>query len=202
MMRMARVHLSLALVAALAVTAGCGSDDGTGPGSGISDSQASMLASHFVNAAVGGLNAGPSGDVAMFTPIAVSEQYFHRVSCPLFGRTEVSGSISGSFDSETGSGSLWMQWLLTATDCTFSSNAGDLVVNGDPYLSLTGTFTFLNGAPATQQTLRLGGALRWDYQNGGSGFCAFNLTINLSTAGSGTTTVSGTVCGRQVNLTS
>ncbi len=161
-----------------------------------------MLATHFVNSAIDGLNSGPSGSASLFSPVAVNQQYFHRVTCPLFGRTEVSGSLTGSIDSETGDGSLWMQLLLTATDCTFSSQGGDLTVNGDPYLSLTGTFTFLGGAPATQQTLRLGGALRWDYEDAGSGVCTFDLTINLATSASGTTTVSGTVCGRQVNLSS
>lgn len=190
------------LTALIFVIAACGGDDATGPGSTIDDAQASMLASHFVNGAIDGLNAGPSGSIALFAPVSVNQQYFHRVTCPLFGRTEVSGSLTGSIDDETGDGSLWLQLHLTATDCRFDTQGGNLTVNGDPYISLTGTFTFLGGTAATQQTLRMGGAVRWDYESGGSGVCTFNLTINLATSGSGTTTVSGTVCGRQVSLSS
>ncbi len=145
-----------------------------------------------------GSSDGPAAAAAVPVPISIS--YSHTESCPLFGRIGVTGSVSGSIDSETGDGVLWLQVTETLTDCTFSSSNDDLVINGSPSLTLTGNFSFLQGAPATQQSLTLSGGFRWDFDAGGSGFCALNLTFNLATAGSGTTTVSGTVCGRQVNL--
>jgi hypothetical protein len=196
------------LVPAVVLAVGCGGDEGTGPdGSGLSDAQAQNIAFEVTSASINALNSGAPAEPAVSLALAgagagsaipIRYDYSHTESCPVFGRIGVTGTMSGSID-ENGSGALWVQVTETLTDCTFSSNSGDLVINGNPSLSLTGTFTFLNGSPGTQQTLTLSGGFRWDFDSGGSGFCAINLTLNLATAGSGTTTVSGTVCGRQVN---
>ncbi len=217
-------RLPMLLVPAVILAMGCGGDDGTGPeGSNISDAQAQNIAFEVTSASINALNSGTGepavslmlagAGAASAIPIRLSLMlagagaasaipirfdYSHTESCPLFGRIGVTGTMSGSIDDQ-GSGALWLQVTETLTDCTFSSNNGDLVINGDPSLSLTGTFTFLNGSPGTQQSLTLSGGFRWNFDGGGSGFCAINLTLNLATAGSGTTTVSGTVCGRQVN---
>jgi hypothetical protein len=200
-------RLPMLLVPAVILAMGCGGDDGTGPeGSNISDAQAQNIAFEVTSASINALNSG-TGEPAVSLMLAgagaasaipIRFDYSHTESCPLFGRIGVTGTMSGSIDDQ-GSGALWLQVTETLTDCTFSSNNGDLVINGDPSLSLTGTFTFLGGSPGTQQSLTLSGGFRWSFDGGGSGFCAINLTLNLATAGSGTTTVSGTVCGRQVN---
>ena len=209
--------LQVFMLAMLALVAGC-ADGGTEPGSGLSDEQAEAITDEVIAASINAINSGSSAAssailasimgssdgpaAAAAVPVPISISYSHTESCPLFGRIGVTGSVSGSIDSETGDGVLWLQVTETLTDCTFSSsNNDDLVINGSPSLTLTGNFSFLQGAPATQQSLTLSGGFRWDFDAGGSGFCALNLTFNLATAGSGgSTTVSGTVCGRQVNL--
>jgi hypothetical protein len=203
-----QIRLPMLLVPAVVLAVGCGGDDeGTGPSSNdISDAQAQSIAFEVTAASINALNSNtgePSvslmlAGTAAGSAIPIRFDYSHTESCPLFGRIGVTGTMSGSINDQ-GSGQLWLQVTETLTDCTFDSSHGDLVINGDPSLSLTGTFSFLNGSPATQQSLTLSGGFRWNFDEGGSGFCAINLTLNLATAGSGTTTVSGTVCGRQVN---
>lgn len=115
------------------------------------------------------------------------------VGCANGGKMETSGSLSGNVD-DGGSGALFLQLLITATDCRM----GGMTINGDPYMSATGTFTFFSGAPATQQNIRIGGGFKF-IGPGGAGACLMNLgvTVNLNT---GTGSVNGTVCAQPVNL--
>lgn len=115
------------------------------------------------------------------------------VACNGGGRIQVSGSISGSID-DNGSGALFTDARETVTDCRFGGN----IFNGDPYFSFAGTFSFLNGAPATQQTLLVGGGFKWLTPTGATGACGVNLTSNLNMVG-GYGNISGTMCGRFVN---
>jgi hypothetical protein len=195
------------LVVPVLALAGC--SDGTGPG-GISENDAQLIASEVVSASIGALNSGTAaGAVQGFDAVAASASsvpvplrfdYSHTESCPLFGRVGVTGIMSGSMDSETGDGVLWLQVTETLTDCTFDSENGDLVINGAPSITLTGNFTFLGGVPATTQSLTLSGGFRWQFDEGNSTFCALSLTMSIAYGGTGSTTVSGTVCGYPVNF--
>ena len=127
--------------------------------------------------------------------VPINFQYSSTHSCPVGGRAGANGSLTGSIDNETGDGVLWLQIIFTYTDCAFSVGTRSVTINGNPSLTLNGTFTFLGGQPATQQTLGLSGALSTSVIP----FCAISLTFTVVTAGNGTSTVSGTVCGRQVS---
>ncbi len=182
--------LICAVIAFLA--AGCG-DDSTEPSSAISEEGAAALADVVLSSTVAALNS-PSPSPSLAAPVAISAQFARTQACPAGGNIGVNGNLTGSFDSETGSGSAWLQVLATYTDCGIEAAGVTYVTNGDPYLTITGSFTWLGGVPATQQTIRIGGALSLDGR-----FCAINLTILYATAGSSSSTISGTVCGVAVN---
>ncbi|NIR46069.1 MAG: hypothetical protein GWN99_16705 [Gemmatimonadetes bacterium] len=188
---MRTLNLRLASVLLAAAFLGCGGDSTGTDGEAMTEEAAAVMAGEILGALVGALDS-PSGAPAPSAPVAINVQYSHRHFCPAAGHVDVSGSLTGSFDSETGSGSAWLQVLATLTDCTFEVNGIASVLNGDPYLSTTGSFTWLNGAPATQQSIDIGGALDRDGQ-----FCAINLSVIYSI--DGTTTYSGTVCGYSIN---
>lgn len=190
-MRFPNLHPAAVLMATLSLA--CGGDSTGTNGGAIDEATAGMVADEVFSAVFSALNA-PSGSPSMAAPVAINVQYTNRHYCDAGGYIDVSGSLTGSFDSETGSGSAWLQVLETLTDCTFDVNGTAWILNGDPYLSATGSFTWLNGLPATQQSISIGGAI--DY-NGN--FCAVNLSILYSTGGQGTTTYSGTVCGYSIN---
>jgi hypothetical protein len=197
---------SAALLAA-GVALGC--SDSSGPGDALTDSEASQISAQISNVTIAALNSQTTSASPMSAPslassfesanalasIPINFQYSSTHSCPVGGRAGANGSLTGSIDNTTGDGVLWLQIVFTYTDCAFSVGTRDVTVNGNPSLTLTGTFSFLGGQPATQQTLRLSGALSTSV----IGFCAISLTMNVATAGNGTTTVSGTVCGRSVN---
>jgi hypothetical protein len=198
--------LSVALLSA-ALVLGC--SDSSSPDNTLSDDEVSRISDQVVDLTIAALNsptatastvsssngAAPLSAIAL-APVPMNIQYSSTHSCPAGGRAGANGSITGSIDSETGDGVLWLQILFTYTDCTFSVGTRDVTVNGNPSLTLTGNFSYLGGEPATQQTLSLSGALSTTFIQ----FCGINLTFNVATAGNGSTTVSGTVCGRQVSL--
>lgn len=122
-------------------------------------------------------------DADTFQPLTSHvQQVGYRINCPLGGRVEVTGNISRNLDLGL-SGTVQVDLRQTYTDCAYSPAAGQTVtVNGDPYLTLSGTLSYLNGAPATQQRLRWDGAVRWTIQpGGGGGRCDANLELNLPT---------------------
>ncbi len=192
-MRRPTVLIPLLPAVIACLTAGCGDDESTGPSSAISDEGALALANVVLASTVSALES-PAPNPSVAAPVAINVQLSRTHACPAGGNIGVSGSLTGSFDSETGSGSAWLQVLATYTDCGVEAAGVNYVANGDPYLTVTGSFTWLGGVPATQQTVRIGGALSLNGR-----FCAINLTILYATAGSSSSSISGTVCGVPVN---
>lgn len=186
--------LGIPFTLALLLAIGCGGNDSTGPGGSVlTDEGAAALADLVMGSTVGALES-PGGSPSLAVPVAINAQFSRTQACPTGGQIGVSGNLTGAFDSDTGSGSAWLQVMGTYTDCGLEANGVGYVVNGNPYLTITGSFTWLGGAPATQQTVRIGGALDINGR-----FCAINLTILYAMGGQSTTSVSGTVCGVSVN---
>ena len=77
----------------------------------------------------------------------------YTLTCTSGGNMKASGNISGSL-SDNGSGTIFVDVPITISDWSCQT---PLMINGDPYISITGTFTFLNGSPATQQHISISG---------------------------------------------
>ena len=117
-------------------------------------------------------------------------------ACAGGGYIHVVGSLSGNIDNN-GSGMLLIG--ITETVLDYRCPEG-FVVNGDPYISLAGTFSFLNGSPATTQTMSMGGGIKWTRSGSTTiGNCQIQLTINFPTATSSGGSISGTMCGVQIH---
>ncbi len=114
----------------------------------------------------------------------------YTLTCTSGGNMKASGNITGSI-SDTGSGAILIGVPITISDWSCQT---PLIINGDPYISITGTFTFLNGAPSTQQHLGISGGFKSATQS-----CQILLDTNFNTTGGGHT--SGTVCGHSIDFT-
>jgi hypothetical protein len=112
-------------------------------------------------------------------------------NCTAGGRMQVSGNISGSIDPNSGSGVLLLQVLHTITDWRC---VGGLVMNGDPYLSVTGQMSFLGGAMSSAASFRFGGGVKWGTTANES--LQVNLTALVNPNGSGK--ISGVIGGYNV----
>lgn len=126
------------------------------------------------------------------TSCVINQPITARLSCTAGGRMDVTGNISGTINN-TGTGLIQIQATETISDWSCSP---PYIVNGDPYISLTGTFSFMNGAPSTQQHIGINGGFKWGTSSVQS--CQLHLDTNFDRNGGGRTT--GSVCGYTVDI--
>jgi hypothetical protein len=108
------------------------------------------------------------------------------------GTISVTGDVDGSL-SNSGGGSISTQFTITPDNCSVSN----LVVNGDPSVSVSGQISFSNTAPIFPLSFSETGGI--SYGPNPSGSCELNVTYTIASLSS--CTASGTVCGQSVNGT-
>jgi hypothetical protein len=120
----------------------------------------------------------------------INEQIAFTLNCTSGGNMKASGSMTGSISSN-GTGVISLQIPISITDWQCHPPH---IFNGDPYISITGTFSFVGGSPGTQQHIQISGGFKSETQS-----CQINLGTDFDTNGGGHT--SGTVCGHSVDFT-
>lgn len=206
----------------LFAAAGCGASDLTGSSTpkGLSQSQANSFASQIMAGFSNGMNqAHPQrGAVGALVPVPmdvagitmgprpfadglppgisatlVNVSVAQRTNCTAGGYINVTGSMTGSInDNGTGLLSLQVTETINSWQCI-----GGFTMDGDPYVSAAGTFSFINGQQATAASISFGGGFRWT--GNGSGSCTIQMTALFNPDHSGHMT--GQLCGQQVNIT-
>lgn len=209
--RIRRTLIGMLMLAGGAAATGCSAASltGTSTPQGLSQSQVNAFMGQVANA----FSNGMAGANAQRTPASVVRDVNYRsatgfpsplatlvnvsvsqrTNCTAGGYINVTGSLTGSIDT-TGTGV-----LQTQVDETINSwqCIGAYVINGDPYLSAAGTFSFLNGQQATAASISFGGGFQWSGASSGS--CSIQMTMLFEPDGSGT--LSGTACGYNVLIT-
>jgi hypothetical protein len=171
---------------------------------GMSASQAQSFAQQLSTALSNGVSGAHPGTVpislsqvsnrsAGISKSLVNVSVAQRTNCTAGGYINVTGGMTGSI-SDAGTGVLSMQITETINDWQC---IGGFTVNGDPYITVTGTFPFLSGALSSAATLTLSGGFKWT--GNGSGSCQMTLTTLIYANGTGHT--SGVMCAQQVDVT-
>ena len=191
---------TLALAVAVCGLSGC---DMFGPQDKFTQNDANIIATNLGNAVVNGMNASHAARPGDVRPeVLVNAQVDGTSNCSLAGYVHVLGAMTGSLDNY-GTGVLSMQLTESIVGCAMASDDGNSVtVDGDPYLSAVGTFSYLNGAPSSAQHVHFGGGFSWKFSAGASGSCSVSLDLYLPNNTSSQTTLSGTVCGYSVYASS
>ena len=202
-MKIKKIMGAVAAIAIATCLAGCGSSSSSGgsDGDGLSENQAIALSEQISGVAMNAMNnmdpnasvnqaaktvqCNPdTGTCTYNIPLSYSQ------NCTAGGRIGITGSITGT--TSDGSGFLQISAQETITDWQCITG---YIVNGDPYISLSGTFSFLGGAPATQQSMTITGGFKWGTTAAES--CQISLSINFGSGGGGS--ITGSVCGYTVN---
>src|SRR6267142_713528 len=136
-----------AIALATITVAACASDP---PPLSTSD-QALVMAEMF---SVAGSALSASGTPATFAPTPAVVQVNSSSACAFGGTAQVAGMASGNVDSMTGTGAVSVDIMATFTNCAVGQN---LIVQGAPDLSLTGTFDYLS-FELSQGSITFGGA--------------------------------------------
>ena len=185
--------------------------DSTGLSNGISQEDANQLAADMDAISALGSNdvgLGPSFSVildvsgssaSLTTPISIDNQFTVTRQCPQGGQVVIAGRTTGTGDRTTHSLSLETVATRTDTDCAFETRNGVLTINGNPNIAFDGKLNIVNGALSGLQTATHKGSFKWA-RTGGSGTCDVDLSSSYDPA-THTATVTGTFCGRTVNVT-
>ena len=206
-MKIVKIVGAVAAIAIAAGGVGCGSAGSSGgsDGSDMSESQAIALSEQISGVAINGMNNISAQVIrglevealksVQCNPDTGTCTYNIDVSygqnCTAGGRIAVTGNLTGT--TTDGSGFLQISVQETITDWQCITG---YIINGDPYISLLGTFTFMGGQPSSQQTMRISGGFKWGTTAADS--CQIQLTINFNSGGNGGT-ITGSVCDYTVS---
>lgn len=160
-----------------------------------------VLVQQLFQATMGGF--GTMSDVKSTQPINFPVDY--TLVSSLGGNIHVLGSITGSmsYNDQTyqfTGGSLNLGFSETASDFIISDNGVNYTMNGAPYVTLTGLFTYLPDMTfGTASSLHYAGAFRITGPNYDE---TTNMDINIIINSNGTGgTVSGYIGDEQINYT-
>ena len=175
---------------------GCSSSS-TAPRNGLSDSQANAIVDNLTIGFLNGIAGVHPSSPVLVQPVAmplVNVPLQQRTSCEAGGYIAVAGSITGSIDDSTGTGTLFLSVVESIIQCGIGSS---VVINGAPYISIAGHVPFLSWVQSTAASFEFGGGFSWG--TGATQTCSIRLTALINPDHHGRT--SGTLCDVTVNRT-
>lgn len=186
-----RLRFLTPAIVAFAFTA-CG--DSTAPNLALNDEQVADMMDAMSTAGLSGFTPPPVG--SSLAVITVNE----TVDCPNGGTTTISATI----DDGGTSTSVSMSLTQSFTNCKATSSSGRMwTFNGNPNIvtTFTGTSNETTGAFSLSGS-QTGGVIA--SSNLGSGSCAWDVDYSMTgndLTGAFSSTVTGTVCGRNISQT-
>jgi hypothetical protein len=174
----------------------------------LSEAEARELASAWDGVAAGTIAGfGPlfsvreaGGPSAAATTSTTSFKRQH--ACPAGGASTIEGQRVVARDPATRTGSMQVNATRTDSACTIPARGrreGTVTITGSPNIQLTANGAWTNGVPGVH-THTQKGSFTWSRSTGGAGTCAVDLTGTLTPA-TQSYTLTGTFCGRTVNVT-
>jgi len=204
-----RKRAPLLVVACLTPVLAAGCDQGTEAEGGLTAAEARAIAVLVDEAGTNAVDAETdSGAQLSLSPIAAlthdvwegTHEFDVGAPCPLGGNARVDGSLSIRIDTEEGLIEADLSADSRLLSCAFRNDAGEEI-------ELDGSLGFV-----AERELREGfaygrnehtGSLDFTTSGGREGTCTIDLTTELTaTEGSGTKTLTGSVCGHDVTTTS
>jgi hypothetical protein len=190
-MRQQRVLIRGVFLWVVAATVACGSDSSTGPkNSGLTSAEAQQVAmSIFTEVSKALSSVGATAPTAASRSVAAGPQTF---SSPCTNGGTISGSFNftSTMDSQ-GTGTVNGSIGVTPNGCKVSTGTHVIEVSGS--LNFTFSMAFTKGAQSGDFTFHGDGSFTW---TGGS--CTMDYTVTLTPQGK--ETITGTVCGETVNV--
>ncbi|HSR40958.1 MAG TPA: hypothetical protein VLL48_02270 [Longimicrobiales bacterium] len=196
------------LLIALAPLSAC-SDGPTGPtGDELTEEESAALMEAFASLSAFAAPPTQPDQQASMAPASMAAQaitleftFDEDHPCPQGGQANLSGSVNGEFDSETGEGTFGFSYSLDPDGCVVvhAPTERTFTLTGAPDVDVTMDLTITQTAVTASGGHE--GRIAWESE-GESGECPIDVTFDFSgeeTALSGT--VSGSVCGYSVERT-
>ena len=157
----------------------------------LADAGSSVFAPRFSISSASGLTAENS-----LTP--VSRTINVTRPCPAGGTVTIAGSSTGTSDPAAHNLTITSSVTRTEAACAFNTRHGTVTLNGNPNVAMTNSINIVAGKPVGPQTQTHKGSFTWT-RGSKSGTCNEDVTSTFDPA-AGTITVSGSMCGRTVNV--
>lgn len=135
---------------------------------------------------------------ASLVPVTIDNQFSVTRQCPKGGHVIIAGRTTGTGDRATRDLELHTVATKTAVGCAFETKHGILTLNGNPNIAYEGHLKMVAGQLSGLQTQTQIGSFTWT-RGAASGTCDVNLSSSFDPA-TRTRTVSGTFCGRTVDV--
>lgn len=188
----------------------CGGGDSVAPSPTLSQAEVNQLVSDVdaismrtlgdaLTSAFPGAFSISASDAKPSTDVATLNRTFSATrSCPAGGTVTVSGSIVGTGDPITRNLNVTSTVTRTEAACAFTSGGSAVSITGTPNVTMTGAIDVVGGIPVGAQSQTHAGSFTWS-RGSASGSCTVNVTSGFNPAAM-MLTVTGTVCGRAVNV--
>jgi hypothetical protein len=200
---MIAVRRRLALVIGTVLVSAAACSDSTAPNDSLTPDETSELAFQMGAHLSGGLSESASSSVAGGPLLnAIPEPFSGTVNatvpCPRGGITRVTGTVNGTFDAATKTGTVNVTATNRPDDCGYDVHGKTIRVSGS--LTATAHAEIENGLPVGTHTASLVGEFNWRASDGRRGTCSVNYsaTANYDT---NVASVSGNFCGSTVQFT-
>lgn len=187
----------LALVGAVLIVTGCG-DDPNAPGTDpaiLSTSDAEAIADQAAAAVLAAIEAGfpanPGPATTSSIPVDFTRDHTH--DCPAGGTMTASVTVSG--DMTHGPSDLTIEGSTVFSGCMHGGGERSITLDGQLVHSGTIAVTDMG----REASFTMSGELSWTVQPDDDGSCTIDLSVTFADGSRG---VSGTVCEREVGITS
>ncbi len=141
----------------------------------------------------------PSDATPLASASTVSRTFTNTRACPVSGSITISGTVSGTSDPVAQNLSITATATKTDAACAFNTRHGVVTINGNPNVTITNTVNIVAGKPSGPQATMHKGSYTWT-RGTNSGTCNVDVTSVFDPT-AGTFTITGTMCGRTVNVT-
>lgn len=162
------------------------------------DDIATLGTNDFGLAALFSVSAGGSA-ASSSVPVAIDNQFTVTKPCPKGGQVAIAGRTTGEADRASHTLSLRTVATRTDTNCAFQTRRGVITINGDPNIVFDGHLKIEGGRLSGPQTQTQVGFFTWARNGGAPTRCEVNIRSSFDPA-THTAIVSGTFCGRTVNV--
>jgi hypothetical protein len=209
---MRRIRTLTALSAVLALGVAACSDSTSSTGDPLTQAEAEDLAALMVEGGLAGFAGIPTGG-----PQAAPGEAGARVTltinetgeCSIAGGVTLDGEWTIDVNDETGDGTFEWDYSVDPNNCQEEAGSGVVfTLNGDPNVAVQGDLNWSGSETGgtLEGALDYSGGIAWTTDDDRAGTCGVDITAtyditwnNQEESGSGTVTVSGSVCGVSVD---
>jgi hypothetical protein len=118
--------------------------------------------------------------------------------CPAGGTITIAGTTTGTSDPVAHNLTVTSSLTRTEAACGMNTQHGVVTLNGNPNVAMTHSINVVAGKPVGPQTSTQKGSFTWT-RGTKTGTCNVDVTSTFD-ATAGTITVSGSMCGRAINI--